>query len=64
MKLELTWPHNVLINFRDPEITKPQMERWVTSCLMEGRNLIVAAKDRSIIIPIDLLRTAVIDIKQ
>jgi|WetSurMetagenome_2_1015567.scaffolds.fasta_scaffold08100_7 hypothetical protein len=62
MNLKLTWPHNVVMNLHDPDMRPDEMLCVIVDALNSGTGFRPRTKKSIVVVPPELLATALIEI--
>ena len=60
--VELLWPHKMEVRVSDPDIPATQYEHEIRTALAHGQDYVLSSRTKTVIVPAELLRTAIIEI--
>lgn len=62
--LRLTWPHGIGVNVTDPETTRGAFTQHLSACVANKQGYQLDMPTTTILVPAELLQTALIEITE
>lgn len=60
----LLWSHKMEVRVSDPDVPASQYEHEVRAALAHGQHYMLSSRTKTVIVPHDLLRTAIVEITE